>query len=495
MITPSLQEFKRLAQTHNIVPLSRETLTDRVTPVSVYERLQQGEKHAFLLESVEGGEKFGRYSFVGRRPQATFQARGKRVTYREGTKERRWDSNNPLQDLKEIFAKRFAADLSGLPRFWGGAVGYWDYETSQFFERLPNGKRDLLGLPTGAFQLTGDLIAFDRLSQTARVISCVHIPEGKQSDKALERLYRKGVRALEAQLDRLHDRSSIPRPRRTGVPSAPRPLMHREDYLQGVERAKEHIRAGDIIQVVLSQRWEIKPNVSPFEVYRALRVVNPSPYMYFLHFPELDLVGSSPELLVRKEHDRAETRPIAGTRQRGKDSDEDLQLADELRKDPKERAEHLMLVDLGRNDLGRVCEPGSVSVPELMSVENYSHVMHLVSSVTGRVSPKANAFDLFQACFPAGTVSGAPKIRAMQIINDIEPCARGPYAGAVGYFSYTGNMDMAITIRTLVFCKGKAYMQAGAGIVADSDPAREYRECEQKAAAVFAAIQKTKELS
>jgi anthranilate synthase component 1 len=271
--------------------------------------------------------------------------------------------------------------------------------------------------------------------------------------------------------------------------------MTRAAYLAAVERAKEYIRAGDIIQVVLSQRWEMAPGAAPFEVYRALRMVNPSPYMYCLHFPELDVVGSSPELLVRKESDMAETRPIAGTRRRGRDADEDARLAQELRQDPKERAEHLMVVDLGRNDLGRVCRPGSVRVPELMNVEPYSHVMHLVSSVTGRLASHASAFDLFQACFPAGTVSGAPKIRAMQIIDELEPVRRGPYAGAVGYFAYSGTMDMAITIRTLLFCNGRAYLQAGAGIVADSVPEREYRECEQKAAALFAAVQKTRELT
>jgi anthranilate synthase component I len=270
--------------------------------------------------------------------------------------------------------------------------------------------------------------------------------------------------------------------------------MPSRDYKHAVERAKQYIQAGDIIQVVLSQRWQLQAPASPFAVYRALRLVNPSPYMYFLHFPQIDLVGSSPEILVRKEGDIAQTRPIAGTRPRGTGDEEDARLAEELKADPKERAEHLMLVDLGRNDLGRVCEPGTVQVPDLMKVELYSHVMHLVSNVTGRLKPQANAFDLFQACFPAGTLSGAPKIRAMEIIDELEPTRRGPYGGAVGYFSYAGNMDMAITIRTLFFRKGKAYMQAGAGIVADSDPSREHRECQQKAAALFEAIQRTRDL-
>lgn len=494
MIRPTLSEFRQLAKRFNVIPVSRETLADRVTPVSVYEQLQAGSDHAFLLESVEGGERWGRYSFVGHSPHATFVSRLGKVIYTEGRRTRSWSSSNPVHDLKKIFSLLKPAELPGLPRFWGGAVGYWNYETAGFFERLPPPKRDPLGFPTGAFQLTGDLIVFDRFAQTARVISNVYIPEGTNSTKSIDGLYQSAVRALERQIRRINERSALPTVRRAGRLAAPKPLMSKSHFLKAVERAKEHIRAGDIIQVVLSQRWEVKPNVSAFEIYRALRVVNPSPYMYFLHFPELDIIGSSPELLVRKEGALAETRPIAGTRRRGRTISEDQAFAEELRNDPKERAEHLMLVDLGRNDLGRVCRPGTVKVPELMTIENYSHVMHIVSSVTGEVNADQNAFDLFQACFPAGTVSGAPKIRAMEIINDLEEMARGPYAGAVGYYSFSGNMDMAITIRTLVMSKGKAYMQAGAGIVADSDPEKEFKECQHKAAAMFAAIEKTQDL-
>jgi anthranilate synthase component 1 len=494
MITPTLPEFIRLSRRHNLVTVRQEIVVDRVTPVSVYERLQQGSTHAFLLESVEGGERFGRYSFVGRRPRAIFECRGQNVLYREGPIERRWTSRNPLQDLKKIFAGIRPAELPGLPRFWGGAVGYWDYDAVRYFEHIPDGKPDQLGLPTGAFQLSGEVVVFDRFSQVAQVIANVYIPDDKRSPKDLKALYAKARRSIDEQIVRIEH--PAPAVRRTKITTLkpPEPLMSRKAYETAVGRAKEHIRAGDIIQVVLSQRWKLPSPAEPFQVYRALRMVNPSPYMYYLHFPELDLVGSSPELLVRKEQDHAETRPIAGTRRRGSSDEEDAALAKELLSDPKERAEHLMLVDLGRNDLGRVCQPGSVKVPELMTVENYSHVMHLVSSVTGRLAPKANAFDLFQACFPAGTVSGAPKIRAMEIIDELEPIRRGPYAGSVGYFSYTGNMDMAITIRTLFFHKGSAYMQAGAGIVADSNPSREYQECRQKAAALFAAVQKAHDL-
>jgi anthranilate synthase component 1 len=494
MMTPSYPEFKKLARRYSIVPVFSETLVDRETPVSVYERMAQDERYAFLLESVEGGERFGRYSFVGHQPHAVFSCREGRVTYRVGQREQQWDSKNPVQDLKKLFSEFTTAPVKGLPRFWGGAVGYWDYDTVRFFERLPGGQRDMLKLPTGAFQLTKNVIVFDRFSQTAKVIVNVFVPSGKRTESQLRALYDETKRSIDLQIRRIHLRVALPKRHAEGGGSEPKPLTSRRDYLNAVRKAQEYIRAGDIIQVVLSQRWELRPHASAFDVYRALRMVNPSPYMYFLHFPELDVVGSSPELLVRKEGTLAETRPIAGTRPRGQTAAEDARLAEELTKDPKERAEHLMLVDLGRNDLGRVCRPGSVRVPDLMTVENYSHVMHLVSSVVGTLRPNENAFDLFQASFPAGTVSGAPKIRAMQIIDELEPLRRGPYAGAVGYFSYDGNMDMAITIRTLVFTGGKAYMQAGAGIVADSDPAKEFAECEHKAAALFSAIAKTRDL-
>lgn len=491
----TFQEFSRLAKSHNLIPLCKEIVVDRLTPVAVYERLSAGEPYSFLLESVEGGEQFGRYSFVGQRPFAIYATRGNRVTFKQGSKTKTWTTENPMADLKSIFQSYKPLQIPELERFWGGAVGYCDYDTVRFFEKIPDTKPDLLGFPSCIFLMTGELIALDRFSQNARVISTIHIAEGTPSLSALKKLYTQAERSIERQISAM--RKSKPRGRsKAPLPLAkPRSLTKRADYEAAVARAKEHIRAGDIIQVVLSQRWELTPQASPFQVYRALRMVNPSPYMYCLHFPEIDIVGSSPELLVRKQGQLAETRPIAGTRRRGKDSHEDHALAEELRQDPKERAEHLMLVDLGRNDLGRVCEPGSVKVPDLMTIENYSHVMHLVSSVIGELAPSANAFDLFQACFPAGTVSGAPKIRAMQIIDALEPSRRGPYAGAVGYFSYMGNMDMAITIRTLFFHGKKAYMQSGAGIVADSDPSKEFQECEHKAAALFAAVQKAQDLS
>jgi anthranilate synthase component 1 len=493
---PSLQDFKRLARTYNVIPVFKEIVVDRVTPVTVYEQLHREEPYSFLLESVEGGDRLGRYSFVGQRPEATFVSKGRQVIYRQGGTKRSWSTSNPLQELKTIFDRFRPAPSSHLPRFWGGAVGYWSYDTVRFFERLPDGKPDILGAPNGAFQLSGELVIFDRFRQTATVMANVLIPQGRTSDRQLTQLYQQAVRSIERQAARIHERRTHETPKKRVVSPVPlKALTRRADYLSGVRRAKEHIRAGDIIQVVLSQRWQLKPKATPFQIYRALRLVNPSPYMYCLHFEDLDIVGSSPELLVRREGTVVETRPIAGTRRRGQTPDEDLALEDELKKDIKERAEHLMLVDLGRNDLGRVCKSGSVRVPDFMTVERYSHVMHLVSSVTGTLRPGANAFDLFQACFPAGTVAGAPKIRAMQIIDELESLRRGPYAGAVGYFSYTGNMDMAITIRTLVMKNGVAYLQAGAGIVADSVPEKEFKECEHKAAALRAAIERAETLS
>jgi anthranilate synthase component I len=493
-VTPTFQAFKRLARTYNVIPVCRQIVVDRVTPSAVYERLHAKEPYAFLLESVEGGDRLGRYSFVGQRPEATFIARDGKVIYRHGHEERSYYAQNPLMELKAIFGRFKPAPSDHLPRFWGGAVGYWSYDAVRYFERLPDGLPDPLGLPQGAFQFSGELIIFDRFEQTALVMCNVWIPEGKRSDQNLANLYQKAVRSIDRQIRQLNDPKSAPKIRPTRKVSEPQALTGRTEYLKAVRKAKDYIRSGDIIQVVLSRRWKLDPGTSPFQIYRALRLVNPSPYMYCLHFEDLDIVGSSPELLVRREGSLVETRPIAGTRPRGRSPEEDVALERELKKDIKERAEHLMLVDLGRNDLGRVSKSGSVKVADFMSVERYSHVMHLVSSVTGQLRSDANAFDLFQASFPAGTVAGAPKIRAMQIIDELEKMKRGAYAGAVGYFSYTGNMDMAITIRTLVMKDGKAYMQAGAGIVADSVPEKEFMECEHKAAALFAAVRKAQTL-
>lgn len=491
---PTLAQFKRLAVRYNVIPLRREVVLDRLTPVSVYERLAAGQDHSFLLESVEGGERFGRYSIVGRSPRAIFRCQGDRVLWTESGKVERWTSRNPIDDLKRRFEALRPAPMEGLPRFWGGAVGCWGYDAVRYIERLPRAKTDALDLPTGYFMLCRDTVVFDRMSQTANVLTSVFVRPNDRTSAGLERLYRQGVRSLERQISDIQTVRSAPRVKRVSSPQAPRLLSGKRSYIEAVERAKEYIRAGDIIQVVLSQRWAIDARVPAFQVYRALRLVNPSPYMYFLRTPEMEIAGSSPEILVRKSGDTAETRPIAGTRPRSGDDETDAARAADLLQDPKERAEHLMLVDLARNDLGRVCRPGSIRVPELMQIEKFSHVMHLVSSVEGTLSADSNVFDLFKACFPAGTVSGAPKVRAMQIIDELEPLNRGLYSGAVGYFSYDGNMDMAITIRTLVFAKRQGFMQAGAGIVADSDPETEFKETQHKAEALFAAVRRAGDL-
>jgi anthranilate synthase component 1 len=434
----SFAQFKQLSRRYNVIPLYREIVVDQVTPVSVYERFHRNEPYSFLLESVEGGDRLGRYSFVGQRPEATFVYQDGEVRQRRGSKEKRWTTAQPLKELQNLFKSYRPAPAAELPRFWGGAVGYWSYDTVRSFERIPNGLPDKLALPEGAFQFSRELVIFDRFKQNAKVICVIFVPEGKTSDAQLRKLYREAELSIARQIRQI----GAPQIRRTQTkrpsqPVRPKPVATRAQYLQAVRRAKEYIRAGEVIQVVLSTRWELQPKATPFQIYRALRLVNPSPYMYLLHFDGLDIVGSSPELLVRKEGDAVETRPIAGTRRRGSSQDEDNALEEELKQDIKERAEHLMLVDLGRNDLGRVCQSRSVKVPQFMAVERFSHVMHLVSSVTGTLRPDANAFDVFQACFPAGTVSGAPKIRAMQIIDELESMQRGPYAGAIGYFSYT----------------------------------------------------------
>jgi anthranilate synthase component 1 len=471
MYTPSRAAFRELAGRGNLVPVYREIIADLETPVSAYLKVARGE-YSFLLESVEGGERLARYSFIGTDPDRVLTADG-RV--------------DPLLLVEEELARVQEVPLPGLPRFHGGAVGYLAYETVRHFERVPLAARDPLGLPEAIFLFTDTLLVFDHLRHTIKVLSHVRV------DGDADRAYTRAIERIEELIDRLA--SPLPRPV-SGCGElgerAPSPItsnLEKDEYLAMVERGKEYIAAGDIIQVVLAQRFSRRTSAHPFAVYRALRGINPSPYMYFLHLGNFDIVGASPELLVRVEEGKVETHPIAGTRPRGRTEEEDQALEAELRADEKERAEHVMLVDLGRNDIGRVSQPGSVRVTQLMDVERYSHVMHLVSHVEGRLRPGLSPFDAVRACFPAGTVSGAPKIRAMEIIAELEPDRRGPYAGAVGYFSYGGNLDMAITIRTMVMKEGLATVQAGGGIVADSVPEQEYAETVNKASAVLRAIE------
>jgi anthranilate synthase component 1 len=489
MFCPSFGQFKKLAKKGNLLPVYKEILADMETPVSSFTKIGTG-RYAYLLESVEGGEKLGRYSFLSSCPALIFESKGRKVTLsvRAPVIRQVIETNNPLEELKKIMQKYKPVKVEGLPRFYGGAVGYIGYDMVRFIEDIPGSNPDDLNLPDCKFIFTDNLLIFDHITHTIKVVSCVHLDrEGKD----LKTLYDEACSEIEKLIAELRkEPKKRPKAKQlTGSKIIIESNFTRRGFERIIERAKEYIKAGDIIQTVLSQRLQTKVGAHPFDIYRALRVINPSPYMYFLSLGGINLLGSSPEILVRQEGRRVEVRPIAGTRRRGNDEFEDKKLERELLKDPKERAEHLMLVDLGRNDLGRVCEYGSVKVPELMVIERYSHVMHIVSGVVGKLRRGMDSFDVLRACFPAGTVSGAPKVRAMEIIEELENLRRGQYAGAVGYFSFQGNMDMAITIRTIVIKGKKAFFQAGAGIVADSIPKNEYYETVNKAKALYEAIE------
>lgn len=489
MFHPGFSQFKRLAKKGNLLPVYKEILADMETPVSAFTKVGMG-KYAYLLESVEGGEKLGRYSFLSSSPALIFESKGKKVTLslKASVIQQVRETDNPLEDLRKIMQKYKPVEVEGLPRFYGGAVGYIGYDMVKFIENIPSTNPDDLDLPDCKFIFTDNLLIFDHIAHTIKVVSCVHLDREKSN---LKSLYNEACRKIEKLITELRKkptkRPKIRRSRSTKI--VPESNFTRGGFEGIIVKAKEYIRRGDIIQTVLSQRLETKVSAHPFDIYRALRVINPSPYMYYLSLGGMSLVGSSPEILVRQEGKTVEVRPIAGTRPRGKDELEDKKLERELLKSSKEKAEHLMLVDLGRNDIGRVCEYGSVKVPELMVIERYSHVMHIVSGVVGKLRRGMDSFDVLKACFPAGTVSGAPKVRAMEIIEELENLRRGPYAGAVGYFSFQGNMDMAITIRTILIKGRKAFLQAGAGIVADSIPKKEYEETLNKAKALFEAIE------
>ena len=499
---PDKEAFGALAKQGNLVPVYREIVADGDTPVSAYQRLGRRE-HGFILESVVGGEKWAAYSFVGAGPRGVLTARGSDITLRwsdlEGDgsiTESSWQSEDPVAALAEVLARHTPVAIDGLPRFWGGAVGWLGYDVVRAIEKLPD-RHEPSGLPDACFVFTDTLVIFDNLRQTMKVVATAHVPDGADVDASFEAACRR-IDEVIARLAKPASLSRLPVPPaseagttqlRFGGGVEPTSPFSREAFSEAVDRVKEYIRAGDAFQIVLSQRLEVPAgDVDPFDVYRALRVVNPSPYMFFLEFAEAQVVGASPEALVRLEGRRMEVRPLAGTRPRGRDAADDARLAEELLADPKERAEHIMLVDLGRNDVGRVATTGSVRVENPMSIERYSHVMHIVSSVVGELAEGNDAFDVLRAVFPAGTLSGAPKIRAMEIIEELEPHRRGIYGGAVGYFGYGGNMDLAIAIRTLVAAHGRIFVQSGAGLVADSDPAMEYEETLNKARAVLRAV-------
>ena len=481
------EEFCALAQGGNLIPIYREILADYETPVSAFSKINSGPT-AYLFESIEGGENWARYSFLGSQAQVIVWQEGEEMVIQEGRKVRRLPlAENPLEHIQHLLEDYRPVTVPGLPRFVGGAVGYLSYDIVRYFEPVPEYPKDDAKLPKLAFLLTDTLVIFDNVAHTMKVVANAYVTT--QAKTALRQAYHDAKSRIDKMIERLRKRVPRPKPVSRRSPLRFTSNMSRDHFEKMVMRTKEYIQAGDIVQGVVSQRWQTKIKSDPFEIYRALRVINPSPYMYYLRVAGVELVGASPEVLVRCEEDQIVVRPIAGTRPRGKTVEEDQAFADELLADAKEIAEHIMLVDLGRNDVGRVSQAGTVVVDPFMTIERYSHVMHIVSQVTGRLQKGQSTYDVMKACFPAGTVSGAPKIRAMQIIEELEPTRRGPYAGAVGYFSFSGNMDTCINIRTIVIKNQHAYIQAGAGIVADSDPTREYEETCNKAGAMMRGVE------
>jgi anthranilate synthase component 1 len=481
---PNLTEFKKLSKKGNLIPVYKEILADTDTPVSAFMKLNNS-KNCFLLESVEGGEKWARYSFIGLNPSLIFKSRGEKVTLIKNSKKEVIKSSNPLSILQGIMQQFKPVELDGLPRFYGGAVGFMSYDMVKFFEDLPDTVKDDTDWNDSYFMITDTLVIFDNLKHNVKVVCNVHLDN---ENTGINSQYKKAIETINQIIKLLN------RPLKKTISNTPKKSLRirsnvkKNDFKEIVNKAKKYIRAGEIIQVVLSQRFETDLNTDPFKLYRSLRMVNPSPYMYYLKMEKDIIVGSSPEVLVRLENDEIFLRPIAGTRPRGKDEKEDIALENSLKKDPKEIAEHIMLVDLGRNDVGRVSKMGSVTVEDFKVIERYSHVMHLVSSVYGVLKKGKNAFDVLAAAFPAGTVSGAPKIRAMEIIDELEKHRRGPYSGSVGYFGFSGNMDFCITIRTMLVKNEKIYIQAGAGIVMDSKPENEFIETQNKAKGMIKAI-------
>jgi anthranilate synthase component 1 len=479
----TFDEFKELAQRGTFVPVCKEMVADLLTPVSAFLKIAEHSDYAFLLESVEGGEHVGRYSFLGKDPFLILRASDGKTTIDRAGQTR--ESDKPfITTLRELMAGFHSPFVPGLPRFTGGAVGYLGYDAATWFEPVKLQDSSDSGQDKAGFMLFDTVLAFDHVRHRILIIANARIT----GDEDLESLYQFAcvkIEFVERELAR-----GLSHPERTSAGALDvTSNVTRDEFERMVRAAKEYIAAGDIYQVVLSQRFEAGVETDPFTVYRALRHVNPSPYMYFIRMGGRSIVGSSPEMLVRVEGRRVETHPIAGTRPRGRNDDEDMRLAEELKRNEKERAEHVMLVDLGRNDIGRVSEYGSVRVPTFMALEKYSHVMHLVSTVEGKLSEQNDRLDALASCFPAGTVSGAPKVRAMEIISELENRRRGVYAGAVGYLDFAGNLDFCITIRTVVMENGRAYVQAGAGIVADSNPAAEYEETRDKARAVIQALE------
>lgn len=492
---PSFDDFHRLAEHARCVPVYRQLTGDGLTPVSAFRRIARDpESPSFLFESVIGGEKVGRFSFLGTGPFLRFEARGHEVAVWQpghGSTTERYDAADPIRELQDYIQSYHAVAVPGLPRFTGGAVGYAAYDAVRYTENLPNCPPDDRNLPDLAFAFHDQMVIFDHIRKTILVVAHAHLEPGTKHQDAYD-LACARVDELVERLSTPHgDESLAPMDIDTSGPvtHTPHSNFTRERYEEVVRKCQDYIKAGDIFQVVPSQRFELETTADPFSIYRVLRVVNPSPFLFYLSFDGYHLIGSSPEILVRVEDGEVTIRPLAGTRRRGKDEAEDRALAEELVSDPKERAEHIMLVDLGRNDVGKVSTPSTVRLTDVMHVEKYSHVMHITSNVTGKLAAGKTAFDALRAGLPAGTVSGAPKVRAMEIIDEFEPQKRGPYAGAVGYIDLTGNMDTCIALRTLVLVGRRAYVQAGGGIVYDSVPSEEYEETLNKARGLLKAVE------
>ena len=485
MYYPSKKEFIKLAEKGNVIPVYREILADFETPLSAFLKIDEGE-YSYLLESVEGGENVARYSFLGSSPSLVITSKGDTISFTRGKKtDKHRAEKDPIDEIRRYMSKFKFVSVQGLPRFCGGLVGYFGYDMVRFIEDLPDKNPDDLDMPDMQLMLTDTILIFDHVDHKIKIVSNSLVEKDSPSDtydKACLKIEKIIKKLQSAGRDHLKTGGSAS----TGEPGS---NFTKDEFCAIVERAKEYIKAGDIIQTVLSQRLEKKTSAGAFSIYRALRSINPSPYMYYLKMGKDRIIGSSPEILVRCEDGEVEVRPIAGTRKRGANEKEDALLEKELLADPKERAEHIMLVDLGRNDIGRVCEYSSVEAREVMTIERYSHVMHIVSDVLGKLREDKDVFDLIRATFPAGTVTGAPKVRAMEIIDELENKRRGPYAGCVGYISFSGNIDTCITIRTIVMRGNTAYIQAGAGIVLDSVPESEHQETLNKAMAMMKAIE------
>jgi anthranilate synthase component I len=489
MLTPDFKTFSQLAREATLVPVVKSVSADMLTPVSAFLAIADKEPHAFLLESVERGEQIGRYTFLGARPYMRVRAQNGMVEIERGRRRKKLQEN-VFQVVKRLLREHRPASVPGLPPFTAGAVGYFAYDVVRQLENIGDHAKDDLHLPDAELMFFDRLLAFDHLRHQIHIVAAADV-----SRESPRRAYDRALRDIAVIEKKLAGGLRPALMRKSKTKSGKLKVQartRREDFLRGVERCKEYVAAGDIFQVVLSQRLDFTPGVAPFDLYRALRQVNPSPYLYFLRMDNTHILGSSPEMLVRVTGRKLEYRPIAGTHPRGHDEAEDQRLEEKMRSDEKERAEHVMLVDLGRNDLGRVSEYGSVKVKDLMYVERYSHVMHLVSALEGTLRADLSALDAFAACFPAGTLSGAPKVRAMQIIEELEPTRRGIYGGSVLYADFAGNLDSCIGIRTMLMQGKKAFLQAGAGIVADSDPASEFQESMNKAQALLRAVEKAR---